>query len=291
MSNPIRATTVAIVGAGEMGAAVAVRLREAGARALTTLRGRSAKSVERTSRARVEVVEDEDRLVSAAALILSIVPPGQATAVAERFRAPLTRAADKPVFADCNAVSPPTVRRIAELLSPSGCHFVDAGIIGGPPPSGRLDQGPRYYCSGPRADLMIALSNYGLDIRVVNDQIGAASALKMSYAGLTKGLIAVGAAMVGGASRAGLASELRAELERSQPELLAMLRMRMPAMFSKAYRWVAEMEQIGEFLGDAPNGTEIFTGAARLYEQVAAEWEKGPKASPSLAAIGSFVGK
>lgn len=110
----------------------------------------------------------------------------------------------------------------------------------------------------------MTLSNYGLDIRVVNDQIGAASALKMSYAGLTKGLIAVGAAMVGGASRAGLASELRAELERSQPELLAMLRMRMPAMFSKAYRWVAEMEQIGEFLGDAANGTEIFTGAARL---------------------------
>ena len=103
-------------------------------------------------------------------------------------------------------------------------------------------------CSGPRADLVMTLSNYGLDIRVVNDQIGAASALKMSYAGLTKGLIAVGAAMVGGVSRAGLASELRAELERSQPELLAMLRMRMPAMFSKAYRWVAEMEQMGNFL-------------------------------------------
>jgi putative dehydrogenase len=202
MSNSIRATTVAIVGAGEMGAAVAARLREAGARALTTLRGRSAKSVERTSRARVEVVEDDDRLVSAAALILSIAPPGQAIAVAERFRAPLTRAPDKPVFVDCNAVSPPTVRRIAEILAPSGCHFVDAGIIGGPPPSGRLDKGPRFYCSGPRADLVMALRDYGLDIHVLNDQIGAASALKMSYAGLTKGLIAVGAAMVGGASRA-----------------------------------------------------------------------------------------
>jgi putative dehydrogenase len=70
-----------------------------------------------------------------------------------------------------------------------------------------------------------------------------------------------------------------------------MLRARVPAMFSKAYRWVAEMEQIGEFLGDAANGTEIFAGAARLYEAVAAEWEKGPKASPSLAAIGSFLGK
>jgi hypothetical protein len=71
----------------------------------------------------------------------------------------------------------------------------------------------------------------------------------MSYAGLTKGLIAIGAAMVAGARRAGLSVALRAELERSQPELLRMLRTLVPAMFPKAYRWVAEMEQIGEFLG------------------------------------------
>src|SRR6266849_3924260 len=50
------AVTVAIIGAGEMGAAVGRRLREMGARVITPLRGRSAESVERVRQARLEVV-------------------------------------------------------------------------------------------------------------------------------------------------------------------------------------------------------------------------------------------
>jgi 3-hydroxyisobutyrate dehydrogenase-like beta-hydroxyacid dehydrogenase len=269
-----RVHTVAIVGAGEMGAAVGRRLREAGARAVTTLKGRSAASVERVRRAALEVTDDDDALVSEADVIMSIVPPGQADAVAQRFRAPLARAAGKPIFAECNAVSPATVRRIADSLATTGCRFIDAGIIGGPPPAGRLDKGPRFYASGTDAQLLAQLRDYGLDIAILDAPVGAASALKMSYAGLTKGIAALAAAMIGGASRAGLAAALRDELARSQPQLLTYLAPRAPAMFPKAYRWVAEMEQIAEFLGAPESGSGIYTGAARLYERIAAEWDR-----------------
>jgi 3-hydroxyisobutyrate dehydrogenase-like beta-hydroxyacid dehydrogenase len=134
------------------------------------------------------------------------------------------------------------------------------------------------------------LGKFGLDVQIVDGPIGAASALKMSYAGLTKGLIAIGAAMVTGARRAGLSEALRAELERSQPELLRMLRARVPAMFPKAYRWVAEMEQIGEFLGSTEDGAAIYAGIARLYEQIATEWEKAGASSASFTAITAFDG-
>lgn len=283
-----RRETVAIIGAGEMGAAVGRRMRENGARVLTTLRGRGAASVERVTSAGLEVLDDDDALVREAALILSIVPPGQAEAVAARFGAPLKRAPEKPVFADCNAVSPATVRRIAASLAASGCRFVDAGIIGGPPPAGRSGKGPRFYASGPDANLLTRLGGWGLDVAILDGPIGDASALKMSYAGITKGLIALGAAMTGGAARDGLAAALRAELARSQPELLAWLGPKVPAMFPKAYRWVAEMEEIAEFLGGAEAGGAIYSGMARLYEGIAAQLERGAAGDTALAALKAF---
>jgi 3-hydroxyisobutyrate dehydrogenase-like beta-hydroxyacid dehydrogenase len=280
--------TVGIIGAGEMGVAVGQRLRECGARVLTTLRGRSPASMERVSRARLETVDDDSTFVVESDLILSIVPPGQAVAVAERYRQALKGTERKAIFVECNAVSPVTVRRIAELLA-DGYRFIDVGIIGGPPAAGRLDRGPRFYASGADAVSLTGLGQHGLDIAVIDGPIGAASALKLSYAGLTKGLTALAAAMIGGATRAGLADALRAELARSQPALLSLIGTRMPAMFPKAYRWVAEMEEIAAFLGDSENGAAIYEGMARLYERVAADWEKGGNdGSKSIRDLESF---
>src|SRR5579863_2134340 len=61
--------TVGIIGAGEMGAAVGQRLREGGARAITTLRGRSPASVERVRRAGLETVDDDSDFVLESDLI------------------------------------------------------------------------------------------------------------------------------------------------------------------------------------------------------------------------------
>jgi 3-hydroxyisobutyrate dehydrogenase-like beta-hydroxyacid dehydrogenase len=278
MSNSDRrAQTIAIVGAGEMGAAIGRRLRESGARVITTLQDRSAESVERVRHAKLEVVDDDGRLVREAALMLSIVPPGAARAVAARFLGPLTDAAVKPAYVECNAISPATARGIADSLAPSRCAFIDGGIIGGPPAAGPAGTGPRIYVSGPDAHLVTPLRNYGLDVSIVEGPLGAASALKMSYAGLTKGLIALGAALIIGASRDGVDSALREEFARSQPELLAMLVRRIPAAFPKAHRWVAEMEQIAEFLGGPGSGSTIYTGAAQLYRKLATELNDGEK--------------
>jgi len=287
MDEREKAEVVAIIGAGEMGAAVGRRLRESGASVLTSLRGRGPQSVERVRRAGLEVIDDDDALLRRADFVLSIVPPGVAVEVAQRMRDPLARSPRRPVFAECNAISPAAVKRIAQIVSESRCRFVDAGIIGGPPPSDRGAAGPRFYVSGPEAPAMARLARYGLDIAVMEGPIGAASGLKLSYAGLTKGLTALGAAMVAGAARAGLADALRAELARSQPDLTARLLRHLPAMVPKAYRWVAEMEEIAEFLGGEDQGSAIYLGAARLYERIARE-SAAEDSGEVLAAVSGF---
>jgi L-threonate 2-dehydrogenase len=279
--------TVAVIGAGEMGSAVGRRLREMGASVLTELKGRSAQSARRVADAGLEVIDDDRLLVHEADFILSIVPPGVACAVAERFRAPLSRTSRKPVFVECNAIAPKTMRRIEAILSETGCSLVDAGIIGGPPPIGDLAKGPRFYASGPHAQMFAGLAQYGLDVAVLDAPIGAASALKLSYAGLTKGFTALGSAMIAAAAREHLADALRTELARSQPDMLARLERSVPGMFSKAYRWVAEMEQIADFAGDEGKGGLIYLGAAHLYERIAAEFEND-QPGEALSALTSF---
>jgi 3-hydroxyisobutyrate dehydrogenase-like beta-hydroxyacid dehydrogenase len=262
--------TVAIVGTGEMGAAVGRRLHEAGARVVTSLAGRSAESVARVRSAGLEIADDDDSLVRGASFVLSIVPPGVAIEVAERLRGPISRADEPPVFVECNAISPATCRHICDLLDAT-THFIDAGIIGGPPAAGTQDpaKGPRFYASGRDAYLMTRLASFGLDIAVLDGPVGAASGLKLSYAGLTKGFTALCATMLAAAERDGLDDALRAELGRSQPGFLARLDRAVPAMRPKAYRWVAEMRQIAEFVGAPENGATIYEGAAQLFQRVA----------------------
>ncbi|MFZ2061749.1 MAG: DUF1932 domain-containing protein [Candidatus Binatus sp.] len=261
--------TVAIVGAGEMGAAVGRRLRESGARVVTSIAGRSAESVARVRSAGLEVVNDDDSLVRDASFVLSIVPPGVAVEVAERLRAPISRAKAPPVFVECNAISPATCRRICKLFDAT--NFIDAGIIGGPPVAGTQDpaKGPRFYASGRDAYLMTRLASFGLDVAILDGPVGAASGLKLSYAGLTKGFTALCATMLGAAEREGLNDALRAELARSQPNYLKQLDRFVPAMRPKASRFVDEMRQIAEFVGSPDDGATIYEGAALLYQRIA----------------------
>ena len=174
-------------------------------------------------------------------------------ALAQRFAPALTASNSKPVFVDCNAVSPPTAERVAAVIAPTGSPFVDAGIIGSPPKTG--DAGPRFYASGPHAPRFAdAQRHYGLDVRVLEGPLSAASAMKMSYAGITKGTQALAAVMMLAATRGGSADALFAELKGSQPQMLAWLKRGLSLMPPKAYRWIAEMHEIADFVGEDPAG-------------------------------------
>lgn len=259
---------IAVIAAGEMGAAIGARLRERGARVLTSLAGRSAASVARAQRAGLEPVDGDDELVAQAGILLSVVPPGDAVGLARRLTPALARAKTKPIYVDCNAVAPETAEQIGAILVSTGCAYVDGGIIG-PPPSASASAHTKLYVSGDAAADVLRLGAFGLDIRLVDGPLGAASALKMSYAGLTKGFTALGVAMMLGAERAGSAEALKRELAESQPHFLAYLSRAVPRMYPKAYRWVAEMEEIAHFLDGAGDAADIYRAMARLYDGLA----------------------
>jgi putative dehydrogenase len=258
---------IAIHSPGAMGSAVSARLVEHGARVLTSLDGRSAATIERASAAGMEDASPET--ITTADVILSIVPPGEALALAEGLAKRLSESRHKPVFIDCNALSPKTKTQVAATLAETGCDVIDGAIIGAPPQPG--EKGPRFYVSGEQSARASVLRTLGLDLRQIDGPIGAAAALKMSYSGVSKGLTAIGAAMLLAASRSGSSRGLYQELDESLPQLLSRFQTGIPDMYPKAYRWVAEMREIVTFLSEDKAAAMIFEGAAQLYDRLATD--------------------
>jgi hypothetical protein len=87
------------------------------------------------------------------------------------------------------------------------------------------------------------------------------------------------------ATRGGSADALFAELSGSQPQVLAWLKKQLAIMPPKAYRWVAEMHEIADFVGEDPSAHELYVGAAHLYEQIAADFDGDKKQVNALMAF------
>jgi hypothetical protein len=92
----------------------------------------------------------------------------------------------------------------------------------------------------------------------------------MCYGGFTKGLVALGSALILAAERTGSTDALRAEMQATQPELFAWLARMVPGMFAKSHRWIAEMDEVEAMLGEGAEHL-IFAGASGLYGRLAAD--------------------
>lgn len=261
--------TLALVAPGAMGSGLGARLVSRGVEVLTTLDGRSASSRARAAQAGMRDVAP--RALLRAPWFFSVVPPADALALARQFAQWCQGAERKPVYVDLNAVNPQTVRQVQAVVEAAGAAFVDGCILGLPPTAER--PGPTLYLSDDAADIAQALNAHGLATQLLPGGVGAASALKMAYAGLSKGFAGLGVAMVLAAERHGAGAALRDALEQTRPDLLAALDRGLPDLLPKAWRWAPEMEQIAAFIGLARPESAIFGAMADQYRAVAADVE------------------
>ena len=259
--------TVGILSPGDMGSGVGRVLHATGLDVIAALHGRSELTRERALEAGFRDAGSIDNLVSQADLVLSILVPAEATVVAEGVAAAMQRTGATPVFVECNAIAPQTVRAIERVIRDADGGFIDAGIIGGPPRAPGANT--RFYCSGPDTTPFEALTAYGLDVRVVGREVGQASGLKMVYAASTKGTTALWTELLVAARALGLEEALLAEygpghsLSRQQMNGI-------PSMPRRARRWVGEMEEIAATFSALGLTPQIMEGAADMYRFIGA---------------------
>ena len=258
---------IAVMAPGDMGHAVGRALREHGHDVITCLAGRSTRSRGLAETAGLRDVADLDALVSQAALVLSILPPAQALNQARDMSAAMGRTGARPVYVDCNAVSPATMAEVAAILDGISAPVLDVGIIGtGPTPTNVT----RFYVSGDDTAPLQALDGKGIKVIPVDGGIGRASGLKMAYAGLTKGTNALYTAVLMAAEQMGLFDVLVAEFEDSQAAALKNMRARVARLPADAGRWTREMEEIAATFRAAGVPGDFHDGAAAVFRILAA---------------------
>jgi 3-hydroxyisobutyrate dehydrogenase-like beta-hydroxyacid dehydrogenase len=256
---------VGIVGAGEMGSVLGARLRDGGARVVVALEGRTERTRALAADAGLDDVGSLARLLSQADVVLSVVPPGEARAVAAAVAA--LGATPGFLFADLNAVSPTAMDEIAASLAVAGVETVD-GSISGPPP--RLARTTTIYLSGERAAELAALPFDGVERRVVGDVVGLASVVKMCTASVYKGRVAILAQALRTAHAHGVVEPVLADLAATgvaDPERVGATLARASA---KAWRYVPEMEEIACTQAAAGLTPDLFDALAKIYAGLAA---------------------
>ena len=257
--------TIGILSPGDMGHTVGDVLRQNSLRVITCLQGRSQRTRDLAQKAGIVDVPTYPQLVSEADLILSIMVPAQALNAAELVADALQQTDTTLTYSDCNAIAPQTVRKLEKVITSAGGVFVDASIIGPPP---RRSGATRFYASGPQLNVFADLNNYGLDVRVLGNEIGLASAIKMCYASLTKGLTALCTELLTAAEVLGVSDALTEEFKLSQAVLYERMERGLPSMPPKAKRWIGEMEEISDTFAHAGLTPHILAGAADMYRLV-----------------------
>ncbi|OTA59116.1 6-phosphogluconate dehydrogenase C-terminal domain-like protein [Hypoxylon sp. EC38] len=286
MATPL--AKIGIISIGDMGSAIAKLLVANGFSVATNCKGRSNDTIERAKSAQVELLKSDEDLAQSCSVILSVVPPRDAGATAQRIvdalTGPLRRSEDNPLyFADLNAVSPSSVKSIASLFTSSragaSVRFIDGSILGGPPsPKADSTSGewfrPSIPTSGPHS--LSDIPGYGaklfatLNMRHISPDIGAASGLKMCYASFSKGFTSLAIQSFTTAHRLGVLDTLKDELQTGMPHHYKIAEKGVVGMAPKAYRWVGEMEEIARTLSEEGGfAPDSFVGAAKVYRTVA----------------------
>lgn len=250
-------TTIGVLHPGEMGAAIGAQLVAAGHRVLWASEGRSAESADRARAAGLTEVATVAMIAASAEVVLSICPP---SAAADTARAV---GSYRGLYVDANAIAPATTRRLGESVRHHGGRFVDGGIIGRPP---RTAGDARFYLSGPSADEVAALfGGTVLDVRVVDERIGAASAVKVAYAAWTKATMALLLTAHEFAEREGVGPTLEAEWALSQPALAPRLLDARRSAETKGWRWIGEMQEIAAAFAAVGLPAGFHETAAEVY--------------------------
>jgi 3-hydroxyisobutyrate dehydrogenase-like beta-hydroxyacid dehydrogenase len=255
--------TVAVLMPGEMGAAVGKAFTDGGVEVLTCIGDRSGPTEERAAAAGFRDMPDLESLLGEAEIVLSILPPEFAPVLADKVAAAMAASGSTPPYTDMNAVSPATAQAMQKVIEGAGAVYIDGGIVGSPP--GR-NIPTRFFVSGENAGLMDGLDGLGIDVRQCGPEIGRGVAVKMVYAGITKGTSALHTAALMAAEQLGVADEIHEELALSVGALYKRMENVVPKLPAVSARYIGEMKEIAKTMESAGVTANFHVGATELYQ-------------------------
>src|SRR5580704_12571920 len=258
--------TIAFIGFGEAGQAIAAGLREVGLETMTAwdilfpqVPGENLRRAAET--AGVRCAPAAAAAVRGADMIISAVTAASSVDAAQSVKAHL---AGMPYFLDINSVSPGRKQDTAKRLGDAG-RYVDVAVLAPIYPA--RHQTPMLL-AGPHADAIApVLTALGMRVRVAGAEIGAAAAIKMVRSVMIKGIEALTLECFLAASRAGVIDEVAASMKNNYPGLdwAKIVPYNIERMANHGERRAAEMEEVADTLREL--GVEPLMTSATVKRQ------------------------
>ena len=152
-------------------------------------------------------------------------------------------------------------------MQAAGIRFVDGGIIGGP---AWTPKETWLYLSGAHAEEIAAcFLNGPLETKIISDETGKASALKMCYAAYSKGTTALLAAIIAAAESLGVREDLSAHWDMDHEGFSDRVTSRVTRVTAKAWRFEGEMREIASTFQGAGLPDGFNNAAAEIYHRLA----------------------
>jgi len=256
-------SNIGILHPGEMGISVAASAVNSGNQVYWASQGRSHKTRLRAEKHSLTECDSLLQLCQTSEIIVSVCPPNAAEDVAKS----VMQHGFKGYYLDANAISPQRATKIGQMLEDNGIHFIDGGIIGGP---AWKPNETWLYLSGKYANIIAeCFGNGPLETKVIGDEIGKASALKMCYAAYSKGTTALLAAILATAESLGVRAELYRQWDIDDLSFSDQANRRVTRATAKAWRFKGEMHEIASTFQEAglPNG--FHEAAAEIFHRMA----------------------
>ena len=196
--------TVCVLGFGMAGRPIARGLAEAGLAQVRVWKRPPWRSehLDASDHPAIRMTESMKEAVGGADLVLSLLTTETALEMA-RSAAPFLQNA---VFLDLNTTTPKTKIEIGRAIEAAGGHPIDGAICD---PAEVYGHTVVTLVSGPKArSLSEAMAPYGMQLQVLSERVGDASALKVVRSVFTKGLMMTFLEAIEAARRCGLVDEL-----------------------------------------------------------------------------------
>ena len=256
-------TRIGILHPGEMGVSVAASAISNGHHVFWVSQNRSEKTHQRAEMHNLIEIQKLEELCQTCKIIFSICPPHGAEEVAKS----VVEEGFKGYYLDANAISPQRVKRIGELMQANGIQFIDGGIIGGP---AWKPQETLLYLSGKASGVIAdCFSNGLLEAKIIGDELGKASALKMCYAAYSKGTTALLAAILATAESLGVREELYQQWDLDNAGFANQVNGRTTRVTGKAWRFEGEMREIASTFREVGLPGGFHESAAEIYRRMA----------------------
>jgi 3-hydroxyisobutyrate dehydrogenase-like beta-hydroxyacid dehydrogenase len=258
--------TIAFIGFGEAGQAIAAGLREAGVETMAAwdilFPQAAGENLKRAAEAAgVGCANSAADAVRGTDVIISAVTAASSVDAAQAVKAHL---AGTPYFLDINSVSPGRKQDTAKLLGAAG-RYVDVAVLAPIYPA--RHQTPMLLAGPHAATIAPVLVALGMRVSVAGAETGAAAAIKMVRSVMIKGIEALTLECFLADSRAGVIDEVAASMKNNYPGLdwAKIVPYNLERMANHGERRAAEMEEVADTLREL--GVEPLMTSATVKRQ------------------------